>query len=69
LNIGANQTISLTFKAIYRSLNTLTNYTEVCDYRGTLASGNDPKDIDSNPCNRGANTPIEDDESSAQVGP
>ena len=69
LNIGANQTITLTFNAVYRSVNTLTNYTEICDYRWTLASGNDAKDIDSNPCNRGSNLPIEDDESSASIAP
>ncbi len=69
LNIGANQTVSPTFKAVYRDVINRVNYTEICDYRGTNASGNAAKDIDSNPCNRGPNVPIEDDESSAQIGP
>lgn len=69
MNIGANQTITLTFNALYHSTVYQTNYTEICDYRGTNASGNEAKDIDSNPCNRGPNLGIEDDESSAQIGP
>lgn len=69
LSIAPNQTITLTFNATYRSASNLVNFTEICDYRGTNASWSNAKDIDSNPCNRGATTPIEDDESSAQIGP
>ena len=67
LTIPARGTLSITFKATYNGTTTRINYAEICDYNGNKTyTGEDPKDIDSDPCNRGAN---EDDESSAQISP
>lgn len=71
----------LTFQAKYNDNVARTNYTEVCGYNGVgTASGNNqsglptntltnPQDVDSNPCNNGANAPVQDDESQATITP
>lgn len=52
---------------------TRTNYAEVCAYHGLTDNQSGipigPADIDSNPCDNGANLETEDDESSATVNP
>lgn len=67
LNIGASGSVTITFQAIYSDTTTRINYAEICTYNGVSYTGADAKDIDSNPCNRGATPPVEDDESSAQI--
>lgn len=69
LNIGTTGTIAITFQAVYGGVQTRVNYAEICTYTGMAYTGNGPKDIDSNPCNNGANPPVQDDESSAQISP
>lgn len=67
LNIAAQGTFNITFSAVYTKINPVVNYTEICAYNGVNYTGNDAKDIDSISCNRGANAPLEDDESSAVI--
>lgn len=69
LNIGTTGTVAITFQAVYRDAVTRVNYAEICAYTGMAYTGNGPKDIDSNSCNNGANPPMQDDESSAQISP
>lgn len=73
LNIGSTGTVAITFQAVYGGGVTRVNYAEICGYNG-IGSGNgqtvgNPYDIDSNPCNNGANVPVQDDEASAQISP
>ena len=57
--------ITITFTARYLSSVNETNYTEVCVYNGV--SGTGVKDRDSNPCNRGRNNRVEDDEDQVTI--
>ncbi len=59
--------ITITFTATYKSTVNEINYTEVCTYNGV--SGTGVKDRDSNPCNRGRNHRVEDDEDQVTIGP
>ncbi len=73
LNIGSTGTVAITFQAVYGGGITRVNYAEICGYNG-IGTGNgqtvgSPYDIDSNPCNNGANVPVQDDEASAQISP
>lgn len=66
--LAPGASITITFEAEYKSSQNETNYTEVCTYTGTsVGTGN--RDRDSNPCNRGRNTSVEDDEDQVTVGP
>lgn len=70
LTIGAKGTITITFQATYNGTVARTNYTEICDYNGKSANNDNPKDIDSDPCNVGGPKPgTEDDDDSAQITP
>ena len=71
---GASMTVS--FSAIYTDTVTRTNYAEVCHYLGETASSGmalgstGAQDIDSNPCDNGANPDSpEDDDSQATIKP
>lgn len=66
--LNPGDSIVITFQGTYRSTVVETNYAEVCSYIG-VGSTSGIKDRDSNPCNRGRNTGVEDDESQASVGP
>lgn len=58
-------TFTITFEGVYRSNQAETNYTEICTYNGFTGSG--IKDRDSNPCNRGRNNAVEDDEAQVTI--
>lgn len=58
-------TFTITFEAVYLSNVPETNYTEICTYNGV--SGTGIKDRDSNPCNRGRNNRVEDDEDQVTI--
>ena len=55
LTIPAKGSLTITFKAVYNGTVERTNYAEICEYNGKASVGENPKDIDSDPCNRGAN--------------
>lgn len=67
-NLNPGDRITITFQATFRSTFNETNYAEICTYIGVSATSG-IKDRDSNPCNRGRATPVEDDEAQASVGP
>ncbi len=69
LTIPAKGSLIITFKAVYNGTVERTNYAEICEYNGKASVGENPKDIDSDPCNRGANPWTEDDEASAKITP
>lgn len=63
--LAPGQSITITFTAKYLSNTNETNFTEVCTYNGV--SGTGVKDRDSNPCNRGRNNRVEDDEDQVTI--
>jgi hypothetical protein len=72
LTFRNNNAFDLSFKAIYRDTVARTNFAEICKYNGKSIKDwniNEMYDADSDPCNRGANPPVEDDESSATINP
>ncbi len=69
LTIPAKGSLTITFKAVYNGTVERTNYAEICEYNGKASVGENPKDIDSDPCNKGANPWTEDDEASAKITP
>jgi uncharacterized repeat protein (TIGR01451 family) len=69
LSLPAVGSLDITFKALFTETITTvrTNYTEICMYNGKNGTGSSIKEDDSDPCNRGANPKVEDDESSATI--
>ncbi len=76
--LSNNDFKTLTFQAKYNDNVARTNYAEVCHYNGISQNDSgvtptnaitNPADIDSNPCNNGANSPTQDDEAQATITP